>query len=251
MKSFNNKNAFLTLAIGNFYTFRTRSLLQCVLTLTESDIVIVTDQVSDLLKYVSENYDNYNHRIHIIDITTVTEQGIKDGAGKFNYNLKGIITCWLIQNSSYKTITYVDSDVLLLGWDTNSYTKFIETAEPGLYARLRNTPAEEPHLHFVFEQKVFRLGKNITDFKARMPIECVMIFVIDDDTRLSKFVNIWKSMMDDVHRLGLDSFMEALELTYAMSYGDIIVHSITETYRENKFINCFRVLHHDKIIEVF
>lgn len=247
---FNSGNAFLTLATGNFYSFRVRSLLDSVCKLTESDIVVVTDCMSDIDAYVTERLANFRHRIHLVELTDVTDHGVKDGAGKFNYNLKGVSICWLLNLNCYETVTYCDSDVVMLGWDVASYARFLEESPNGFYARLRNTPAQEPHLHFILTEKVFRLGKNITDFKARMPIECVMFFK-GDSTYFSKFTQEWSDMMGDVHRMGLDSFMEALEMSYAMTNGNIHYFEVNEEYATRKFLANFRVLHHDKLIEVF
>jgi hypothetical protein len=247
---FNSKNAFLTLATGNFYTFRVRSFLECVCKLTDSDAVVVTDCVEDVNEYISMRLDNYKHRIHVVNLNSITDHGVKDGAGKFNYNLKGVSICWLLNMDAYETLTYCDSDVVMLGWDYKTYQEFWETVPDGFYARLRNTPAQEPHLHFLLTDKVFRLGKQITDFKARMPIECVMFFK-GSASYFSKFTQEWMEMINDVHRMGLDSFMEALEMTYAMTNGDIQYHEINEEYATRKFLSNFRVLHHDKLIEVF
>lgn len=239
---------FATLAVGVPYNFKVRTLIDCVMTLTKGDLLIITDDVADLTKYITDaQYDM--SRISLHELASVSNQKIWFKERKFNFNLKMLPTKIAYQTGDYDLIIHADADGFMIGWDEEDIQRFINDDARGLIARFRNRPCEETGMSFMLEPKATALGIELIKIKAPMPIE-VFLFFKPKCPNFQKFMTEWEAITNRCHDRGVNPFIEALELSYAMSQASLDTHQILSYMRIYPVLNSFRYLHHDKIMRI-
>lgn len=240
---------FATLAVGAEYTFKVATLLDCVMKLTKGDLLIITDDSTEIETLIKNRGYEGSPRLTVKQLETVTPHAIWYDNRKFNFNLKILPTKVAYAMDKYDLIIHIDADAFMIGWDEESVQAFIDMPDQGLIARLRNRPCEEVGTHFILEPKATRLSIELINIKAKMPIEVFMMF----KTRcpeFPKFIEEWSAIVERCHSRGIDPFMEALEIAYALSESKLPHHPVLDYIRIYHFIDMFRYLHHDKIMRI-
>lgn len=243
-----SKYIFATLAIGVSYNYKVRTLIDCVLTLTEGDLLVITDDVPDLMDHIQRNKLDES-RITLIHLSDLTQQNVWYGERMFNFNLKFLPTKAAWDKGGYDLIIHADADAFMIGWDEDSIQRFIDMDEQGMFARFRNRPIEEGGISFLLEPKATALSIELANIKARMPIEVFMLFK-PNCPEFAKFMEVWEMIVERCYGRGVNPFIEALEISYALSESKLPEHPILDYMGEYKFINMFRYLHHDKIMRI-
>lgn len=244
-----SKYVFTTLAVGATYTFKVRLLIDCVLLLTTGDIIIITDDVMELTTYVNDNPELDANRVTIIGLADITDQNPWFSERQFNFNLKMLPTRVAYEKGGYDMIIHADADSLLIGWDEDDFQKFIQSPDQGLIARFRNRPCEEVGIGFILEPKATALSLELIKIKAKMPIEVFMFFK-PNCPEFNKFMEIWIDITKRCYDRGINPFIEALEISYAMSEAKLPHHPILNYMRLHPVLHSFRYLHHDKIMRI-
>lgn len=234
--------------MGVAYNFKVRTLIDCVLTLTKGDLHIITDDVADLTKYITDAQYDIN-RVFLHELTSVTKQNIWFRERKFNFNLKMLPTKVAYNHDDYDLIIHSDADGFMIGWDEEDIQRFIDDKATGLIARFRNRPCEETGMSFMLEPKATALGIELIKIKSPMPIE-VFLFFKPKCITFDKFMTEWEAITKRCHDRGVNPFIEALELSYAMSQANLETHQILSFMRLYPVLNSFRYLHHDKIMRI-
>lgn len=244
-----SKYAFSTLALGVEHNYKVRTLIDCVNLLTKGDIIVITDDVPDLTQYTSEHPELDTSRIHIVNFRDVSQQNIWYAERQLNFNLKILPTKVAYEKGGYDMIIHSDADGFLIGWDEEDFQKFVDTPEQGLIARFRNRPCEEGGIAFLLDPKANALSINLAKIKARMPIEVFMFFK-PNCPEFKSFMEHWIEITTRCHDRGVNPFIEALEISYAMSEANLPHHPILNFMRTNPVLHTFRYLHHDKIMRI-
>ncbi|QDJ96487.1 hypothetical protein Xoosp13_301 [Xanthomonas phage Xoo-sp13] len=243
------KYIFATLALGTAYTFKVTTLIDCVLLLTKGDILIITDDVKELSGYVERNHPEKIDRVKLFAIEDVTKQNIWYAERQFNYNLKMLPTKVAYGMQDYDMIVHADADGFMIGWNEEEWQQFIDHEDKGLIARFRNRPCEEVALQFMTEPKATALSIELINIKARMPIEVFMFFK-PKCKEFREFMAQWEMITRRCYDRGINPFIEALEISYAMSESKLPHHPILDYMRPYPVLHTFRYLHHDKIMRI-
>lgn len=239
---------FATLAVGTAYTFKVRTLIDCVLMLTKGDMLVITDDVAEIEKYASDNGLDIS-RLKVIPLNEVTDQDPWFSERKFNFNLKMVPTRVAYEMGKYDLIIHADADSFMIGWDEEDFQKFIQDPAQGMIARFRNRPCEEVGIGFILEPKATALSLELINIKARMPIEVFMFFK-PNCPEFKKFMDTWVMITKRCNDRGVDPFVEALEIAYALSESKLPHHPILDFMRIYPVLHTFRYLHHDKIMRI-
>ncbi len=242
---------FATLAIGTSYNYKVRTMIDCVTTLTTGDMVVITDDVQELqehLDYLNTETD-ISDRVKLISIEDVTDENVWYDSRKFNYNLKRLPVTVANASGDYDMIIHSDADTLFIYWNEEEFQDFIRETDAGLIARLRNRPSEEAGLHWIIEDKSNKLSIDMNEIKARMPIEVYMFFK-PKAKNFDLFLSEWKDITDRCYMRGIDPFIEALEICYALDQSKMKSQDILSFIRKYKTLNNLRYLHHDKIMKI-
>ncbi len=230
------------------YNYKVRTLIDCVLTLTMGDIIVVTDDPEDIRLYVSNN-ELDSSRIRIVPLEDVTDQGAWFDERKFNFNLKMVPTRVAYEQGGYDMIIHADADAFMIGWDEEDFQAFVRDPAQGMIARFRNRPCEEVGIGFILEPKATALSLELINIKARMPIEVFMFFK-PNCPEFAKFMEEWIMITKRCNDRGIDPFIEALEISYALSASGLPHHPILDYMRLYPVLHTFRYLHHDKIMRI-
>lgn len=245
-----SKYIFTTLAIGVNYNYKVRTLIDCVLLLTKGDIMVITDDVADLTEYVKHSPELDASRLFLLDIKDVSTKNVWFAERMFNFNLKILPTSEAYRKGGYDTIIHCDADGFLISWDEDKFEQFMEdTSNIGMIARFRNRPCEETGIHWIIDNKARSLSIDINTIKARMPIEVFMYFH-PSVPQFKEFMDIWHEIVDRCYNRGIDPFIEALEISYALSESRLAHHDILSYLQSNPALHSFRYLHHDKIMKI-
>lgn len=244
-----SKYVFSTLALGVEHNYKVRTLIDCVNLLTHGDIIVITDDVPDITKYVTDNRELDASRIHIIEFSSVSKQNIWFAERLFNYNLKILPTKVAYERGGYDLIIHADADGFLIGWNEDEIQNFINDPQVGLIARFRNRPIEEGAIGFIIRPKAQALGIDINKIKARMPIEVFMFFK-PNCPEFKRFMEVWEEITTRCNDRGVNPFIEALEISYALSESNLPHEPINNFMRNYRVLHSFRYLHHDKIMRI-
>lgn len=241
---------FVTLAIGVEYRYKVRTLLECVNTLTTGDFLVITDDVKELEEYV-ETYDGLldKHRIKIMHITEVTSHDPWFSEQQFNFNLKFFPTKVAFDMNKYDMIVHVDADALLLGWNEDGFQEFINESTEGMIARFRNRPIEEAAIQFILQPKAQSLSLDLSKISASLPIEVFMFFK-PSVPEFKKFMEVWEEMVTRCNGRGVNPFMEALEISYALSESKLPYVHILNYIRSFPVLHTFRYIHQNHIMRI-
>lgn len=240
---------FATLAIGEEYIRKVGTLIDCVMTLTDGDLIIITDGVEELTAYV--NWLGYNpNRIIIKSFESVTEHRKFYSVNKFNFNLKILPTEVAYKENKYSLIIHADADAFFIGWNEAEIQKFIEHPSRGMVARFRNKPSDELGIQLFTIPKAKSLGLIIEDIEALMPIEVFMFFKPECD-EFPSFMKYWRDIVDRCYTLDVDPFAEALEISYALSESKLPHIQLLGLTQDFPILNTLRYLHHDHIMRIF
>lgn len=239
---------FATLAVGVAYNYKVRTLIDCVLMLTKGDMIVVTDDVPDISKYVSDAGLDAS-RIRIVPLEDATDQGPWFSERKFNFNLKMVPTRVAYEIGGYDMIIHADADAFMIGWDEADFQAFVTDPAQGMIARFRNRPCEEVGIGFILEPKATALSLELIKIKARMPIEVFMFFK-PNCPEFAKFMEEWIMICKRCNDRGIDPFIEALEISYALSESNLPHYPILDFMRLYPVLHTFRYLHHDKIMRI-
>ena len=101
----------------------------------------------------------------------------------------------------------------------------------------------------MLDPKANALSINLSKIKARMPIEVFMFFK-PNCPEFSSFMKHWIEITNRCHDRGVNPFVEALEISYAMSESNLPNTPILNFMREHPVLHNFRYLHHDKIMRI-
>lgn len=243
--------AFVSLAVGVEYRKKVETLIYCVNTFTTGDIIILTDDVKYLEQCVDASAAMLDHnRIQLIDISSVTNQTAFCTPDKvFNYNLKYFPTKFAYDTGRYDLIIHADADAFLLGWDENDFQKFIDGVDVGVIARFRNRPIEEVPILFLIQPKADQLSINLNEISAGLPIE-VFMFFNPNDPQFNKFMETWGMMVDRCYSRSINPFMEALEISYAISSSKVSCKPILDYLNSYSSLHTFRYLHQNQILRI-
>lgn len=243
--------AFVSLAIGAEYRRKVETLIYCVNVFTTGDIIVLTDDVRDLEQYINVSDSILDrHRIMIVDISEVTNQSpFYFSDHMFNYNLKYFPTKYAYETGKYDLIIHADSDAFLLGWDENNFQKFIDDVDVGVIARFRNRPLEEAPILFLIQPKAEQLSIDLNKISVGLPIE-VFMFFNPHDPQFGEFMEEWGVMVDRCYGRNVNPFMEALEISYAMSSTNISYKSIINYLNSFPSLHTFRYLHQNQIMRI-
>lgn len=244
-----HKYAFATLALGVEHNYKVRTLIDCVNILTKGDVIVITDDVPELTTYVSDHPELDVDRIHIVEFTSVSDQNIWFAERMFNFNLKILPTKVAYERGGYDMIIHSDADGFLIGWDEEDFQNFIAQPEQGLIARFRNRPCEEGGIAFLLDPKAQALSIDMNKIKAKMPIEVFMFFK-PKCPEFKTFMDTWVEITKRCHDRGINPFIEALEISYAMNESNLPNTPILNFMRTNPVLHTFRYLHHDKIMRI-
>lgn len=244
-----HKYTFTTLALGVEHNYKVRTLIDCVNILTKGDVIVITDDLKELSEYVSANPELDASRIHLVEFSTVTNQSIWYAERLFNFNLKILPTRVAYERGGYDLIIHADADGFLIGWDEDDFQSFIAEPEQGLIARFRNRPSEEGGIAFLLDPKALALSIDLNKIKARMPIEVFMFFK-PNCPEFAKFMEAWIEITDRCYNRGVNPFIEALEIAYAMNESNLPNTPILNFMRTHPVLHTFRYLHHDKIMRI-
>lgn len=243
------KYIFTTLAVGTLYNYKVRTLIDCVNLLTNGDIMIITDDPEDVLEYINAQPVLDKSRIEVIDLKAVTDHNAWFTERQFNFNLKLFPTKMAYRKGGYDMIIHADADSFLIGWDEEDFQKFINAFDVGMTARFRNRPCEEVGIHFILEPKATALSLELDKIKARMPIE-VFMFFNPKVPEFEEFLKHWEIIVGRCNGRGVNPFMEALEISYAMTESKISYKHILDYMNLFPVIHTFRYLHQDKIMRI-
>ena len=244
-----SKYTFSTLAIGSAYNFKVRTLIDCVLILTKGDFHIITDDPDDIKNYLTSNPHLDESRVFIHKFDEVSSQNPWFTEREFNFNLKRLPTQVAYEHGDYDMIVHADADAFFIGWDEENFVKLVESKDRGLIARFRNRPCEEVGIHFIIEPKARNLSLELIDIKAPMPIEVFMLFK-PKCPEFPKFMEEWKMITERCYNRGVNPFIEALEISYAISVSKLPHHTILNYMRDYPSLHTLRYLHHDKIMRI-
>lgn len=212
-------------------------------------MIVITDDLAELKEYVDHHPELDKSRIHLVNFRDVSQQNIWFADRKFNYNLKILPTKVAYERNEYDFIIHADADGFLIGWDEDDFQKLMERLEPGMIARFRNRPMEEGGIAFLLDPKAQALSIDMNKIKARMPIEVFMMFK-PNCPEFPEFMKHWVEITTRCHDRGVDPFIEALEIAYALNEANLPHVSILNYMRDHKVIHMFRYLHHDKIMRI-
>lgn len=244
--------AFTTLAIGVEYREKVKTLIDCVNTLTFADLIIITDDVDHIFNYVSNNSSYLDHRrIKIISLRDVTDKSEWYNGKKnlFNYNLKYYAVYYPYSLDKYDTIIYADADGFIINWDEVGFNAFMEQMESGMIARFRGRPEDETGIAFLLEPKARELSINLQDIGAELPLEVFMVFNPKHEN-FSTFIDEWEMIINRAYGRGVNPFLEALEISYALSESKLPCESIYNFFSEFPVLHSFRYVHQNKIMRI-
>lgn len=244
-----SKYVFATLAIGAAYTFKVTTLIDCVALLTKGDMVIITDDLPEITNYIHSHHPDAIDRFKLYRLEDVTNQSAWFSERQFNYNLKMLPTKVAYDIGGYDMIVHADADGFMIGWNEDEWQAFIAHEDQGLIARLRNRPCEEVGTHYILEPKATALSIELITIKAKMPIEVFMFFK-PNCPEFNNFINQWEMITKRCNDRGVNPFMEALEIAFAMSVSKLPHHTILDYMRPYPVLHTFRYLHHDKIMRI-
>ena len=244
-----NKYAFATLAVGTTYNYKVRTLIDCVLQLTSGDMIVITDDVEDIQEYLNASPHMDVSRVTVIQLSDVTKENVWYAERMFNFNLKRLPVTVANSHDDYDMIVHADADAFFIGWNEDEFQQFINDTTSGMIARFRNRPGEEGGIHWIIEKKAKSLSIDMNTIKARMPIEVFMFFK-PKHPKFKTFLEQWKEITDRCYNRGIDPFIEALEISYALDQSKLEHQDILPFLRTIKVLNGFRYLHHDKIMKI-
>lgn len=239
---------FATVAIGEEYRKKVRTLLDCVMNLTKGDLLIVTDSTDEIVEYVTcSDYDQT--RIHLIDIKHSAKKIVTDD-DIFNYNLKIVPVKSAYETGLYDLIIYCDADALLVGWDEASIQALIESQDTGIFARFRNPPKDELSIMKQVKEKAELLGIDYEDITVGLPIEVFML-IKTDCAEIKRFIEIWDEITTRSEQVGANPFAECFELAYAIEGSGIPSHHLGSYMTRYHVLRHFRYLHRNTIMGIF
>jgi hypothetical protein len=230
------KIVFTTLVIGSNYVEQSILLIQSIMKFTSSNIYVVTDVPEDY-----ENHLNYfGSRLLVIDIKDYDNYVVLIN-GIFNYHLK-CIAMYLVSKMVNESIVYVDCDTFLFGWD-KSISRFINGHENSLFCRFREKVKENTSLAKFIPDKALAHGIDYTTIEARLAVETIMVLTRGNLT--TKFMNVWKEIVDYSIVNQFNPFIEAFELAMAIEKCAMTTINVNNN---TPFADNFRTLHNGKII---
>ncbi len=244
-----HKYAFATLAIGVTYNYKVKTLIDCVLLMTCGDLYVITDDVNDIEEHLRTYPELDSDRITIIDIVDVTSEQIWFEERKFNFNLKRLPVTIANARGEYDLIVHCDADSFMIDWNEEEFQTFIHDTDTGMIARMRNRPSEEGGLYWLLEPKANALSIDISAIKSKLPIEVVMFFN-PRNPKFNTFLKEWEGITDRCYNRGVNPFIEALEISWALDESELNYSDLLTYLRRYKTLNCFRYLHHDKIMRI-
>jgi hypothetical protein len=239
---------FSTLAIGPEYIYKVSTLIDSVISLTNADLIVITDNIQEIENYIKSNELN-NNRIKIINYYDVSDKNIWFGERQFNFNLKILPTRVAYDMHQYDMIIHIDADAFLLGWNEDEIQQCISSDDVGMIARFRNRPVDEVGVHFILEPKARDLSIELVNIMAPLPVEVLMIFK-PNCPEFEKFIEEWTVITERCYGRGINPFMEALEISYALSESKLPYHHLLTNLRLYPTLSNVRYLHHDKIMKL-
>lgn len=233
-----DKVVFTTLALGDEYRLKVRTLCETIIKFTHNRAIIITDK--------PEEYGNeYGPRITFVQFTDLVSPLTTIGAtGQFQYSLKALPIRYTMEHYRPEVLVWVDADCFLLGWSRDFYSTFSQDEET-MYGRMRAN-ISHPNTDPIILNKVKLMQFNPNEIHAPVAIESVLIF--KTGPKLISLMNTWEELAFKAYNLGLQSDYESVDLAIACHQHNYNCKVITGTHPHT---DSFRILHDRKIFTPF
>lgn len=225
---------FCSLALGEWYREKVRTMCESIVKFTHNRALIITD--------APEAFGNeYGPRITFMKLEDyMTPLGLKGATGQFQYSLKLVSIRECMKRFEPPVIVWLDADAFLFGWNRN-FEKYFRDDGEGLYGRMRGPPSE-PRSDPVLLKKVIGMGYNPADINAPVPIESVLFFKTGPN--LVDLMTSWETNAMMAYSLGLNSDYEAIDFSIALHKHQ---YKCTYLTGSDPHVDNFRILHDRKI----